>query len=130
MFFWIAKIIAGLFGLDISKVQRWVFGFFALLALGLIIWFGLWIKSCSSARKAKLNEKQIVAAQAAIEKTDRAEMTRVLVESDVEAKQIDENVAGSKAQTINAINESKQKWAAADNQTMADELNRRAQQSQ
>lgn len=128
MIFAIASFIASLFGWDISKVQRWL-----LLAVTVIIGIailalGLWIKSCVGKRHAKLNEKQIQAAQTAIAKQDREQMTRVLVESDVAEKQINDNTANAHTETVNAIEAAKKAYADKTNQELADELNRRARE--
>lgn len=86
----------------------------------------IWIRSCWSAHKAKLNEKQIIAAQQAIAKNDREEMQRVLVEAEVEEKQIDANLAEGEHEKLVAIQEAKRKAAKMTNEQLAAELERLA----
>jgi len=127
MIFSIAKFIAGLFGWDISKVQRWVFfSLVVLLSIAALV-IGLWISRLFH-HAPKLNEKQITAAQQAIATNDREQMTKILVDSDVAEKQIDANVAYSNTQTTNAQAESRQKWSQASNEEMQAELERRARE--
>jgi len=59
MIFGMAKFIAGLFGLDIQKVQKWViFGLFALVGIAVLA-LGLWLRSCWTAHKLKVSQEQI-----------------------------------------------------------------------
>jgi uncharacterized membrane protein YvbJ len=76
----------------------------------------------------KLDQKQIQRAQTAIATQDREEMTKVLVESDVQEKKIDANVAYANTETVNAIADSKKQWADKSNDELAAELERRAQE--
>jgi Na+/H+ antiporter NhaB len=77
-------------------------------------------------RPPKLNQKEIVQAQQAIEKQDREQMRQILVESEVREAMIDANVATATGDTVNAIHESKKKWADASVEDMQAELERRA----
>lgn len=96
-----------------------------LIAIIIIVVF---IQRACKAHSARLNEKQIVAAQQAIAKQDREEMTKVLVESDVQEKQIDQNVADAEVQKVAAIAESKKKAEAMTNDELAAELERRSKE--
>lgn len=99
-----------------------------VLGLIAIVALGLWAHSCWNSHKAKLNEKQIIAAQQAIAKDDRKEMVEILAQSDAAEAETNATVANAKADTVNAIAESKKKAETMSNQELADELNRRAKE--
>lgn len=92
----------------------------------IIIFAAFWFRSCWNAHKAKLNEKQIIAAQQAIATQDREQMTKVLVDVAVTEKQIDANLANSDREKLEAIDEAKKKAAGMTNQELAAELERLA----
>jgi hypothetical protein len=79
-------------------------------------------------RTPKLNQPEIQRAQKAIAVNDGEEMTKVLVESDVREKHIDENLANGNSVKVDAINESKKIWANTSNEEKAAELERRAKE--
>lgn len=91
-----------------------------------LIIVGLWFRSCWSKHKAKLNERQIIAAQQAIAKQDREEMVKVLTEVAVEEKQIDGNVANADRQKVEAISDARKRAAGMSNAELAAELERLA----
>lgn len=122
--FWLAKTIAGMFGLDVSKVQRWVMvSFLVLIGVGVLM-FGLWMRSCLT-KKPKLDEAAIQKAQQAIAEQDEKKMREVLIESDRQEAEADNTSIEAKANTINAIHESKHKWANATDEDLKKELLRR-----
>ena len=72
----------------------------------------------------KLNEKQIVKAQKAIETDDRQTMVQVLAESDTAEHNIDSNIKLAEQ----AVDDAKKNYDGLSNQQLADELNKRASQ--
>lgn len=94
----------------------------------ILLILGLYLRSCWNSHKAKLNEKQIVEAQQAIAKNDRATMEKVLIESDVEEQLTNDTVANAHTDTQKAVEDAKKKADSMTNQELADELNRRASQ--
>ena len=101
---------------------------YVLLGLGLLIGFGLVYRSCMKPPAPHLNEKEINDAQVAIETHDAKKMQEVLTNSDVRVAVVDSNVANAKNQTIEATQESKAKWANANVDDMAAELERRSKE--
>jgi uncharacterized membrane protein YvbJ len=81
-------------------------------------------------RTPKLNQQEIQRAQTAIATQDRQEMTQVLAESEAREAVTDANVNEAKAQTFNAVQESKKKWADASIEDMQAELEARAKEGQ
>jgi uncharacterized membrane protein YvbJ len=92
-----------------------------LLVAGVFVY-----RACN--RPPKLDEKAVQRAQTAIATQDREEMTKVLVESDVNEKHIKDEAADAHAQTVNATEDAKKKAAAMTNEELAAELERRANQ--
>jgi hypothetical protein len=97
-----------------------------IIVLGLVIGF---FKSCLN-RTPKLNQVEIQKAQKAIAEQDRKEMIQVLAESEAREQVADETAVNANAEKLNAIHESKEKWATASTDDMAAELERRARESQ
>lgn len=93
----------------------------------LLLFIILGVRSCFK-KTPKLNEAQILEAQKAIAESDRKAMEKVLVESDVAEKQINENLVNAKTETVNAIADAKKKAEALSNEELAAELERRAKQ--
>jgi hypothetical protein len=91
------------------------------LAVVLIAFF----RSCRSEPQPKLNEAEIHAADTAIKERNDAELGEILTQSDVRMKQIDANLANAKADTVNAIHESRRKWQNATFEEKLAEYNRR-----
>lgn len=101
----------------------------ASLAVALLITLALLYRGCGKSTP-KLDPQEIIKAQKAIAEQDREEMTRVLVESDAKEAVADETEINANAAKVNAIAESKAKWAEASNAEMQEELERRARESQ
>lgn len=101
----------------------------ASLAVALLITLTLLYRGCGKSTP-KLDPQEIIKAQKAIAEQDREEMTRVLVESDAKEAVADESAIAATAAKVNAIAESKAKWAEASNAEMQEELERRARESQ
>ena len=95
-----------------------------VLALALLLIVGLQMKGCFK-RTPKLNEAEIRTAQQAIADQDRSKMIEVLTASEVREKNIDANVANAKADTLNAIHESKIKYNDMTNEELAREIEAR-----
>lgn len=80
--FWIAQTIAGLFGWDISKVQRWVIGIGIVLLAILLISVGLWVRSCVSSHRAahalKVQQEQLAKINSANEQEKKAALQQVI----------------------------------------------------
>lgn len=94
------------------------------LALLLLLIVGLQMRGCFKP-KIKLNEAEIQQAQKAIAETDRSEMIKVLVESEVREKAIDGNVANAKLDTLRAYQESRTKYNNLTTDELAAELESR-----
>lgn len=120
MIFAISKFIANLFGLDISKVQRYVFWAVVILGLLAVLILVIGIKSCFT-RSPKLNQEQITKAQQAIAKEDRKEMIEVLTESKVQEQGIDNSIKAAEEATDKA----KRDYSKLSNEELAAELERR-----
>lgn len=127
MIFAIAKFIANLFGLDISKVQRVIVIILIALIGVAVLMFGLWVRSCGK-KTPKLDEAEILKAQQAIAVEDRKTMIEVLTNSDIRAQQIDGNLSNAKEVTVNSFANSRQTWANANTSDMAAELERRSKE--
>lgn len=127
MIFAIATLLIKIFGCDFEKavrIARWILvGVVVCVLIAGVIMF----RSCGG-RKVKLNEKQIQDAKIAIAENDRQAMEKVLVESEVAEKQIDDNLANAKTETVNAIHEAKKKASEMSNAELAAELERRLNQ--
>lgn len=91
MIFAIANLLTNLIGLDGTVALKWARRVVLFGAIIIIVVVGLWLRSCFN-RPAKLNEQQIQKAQQAIAKRDRAEMERILAESDTAEAEIDSNL--------------------------------------
>jgi hypothetical protein len=101
-----------------------------LIAIGLVLLFVvLAIRSCGRSTP-KLNTVEIQKAQQAIATEDRKQMQEILVQSDAREKAADATAVNANNATVDAINESKQRWSEASNDEMAAELERRAKESQ
>ena len=88
MLFAIASLIARTFGLDISKVQRWVFIAFVGLILGVIVFLGLWLKSCFN-KPAKIDIKSVEKINKANEADRLKELGKVMAENVDTVKTVD-----------------------------------------
>jgi ABC-type protease/lipase transport system fused ATPase/permease subunit len=101
-------------------VARW--RLFAAIAGGLVLVLLLVFayKGCKS--EPKLNQKEIIEAQQAIEKQERQKMIEILAESEAREQGIDNSIKAAEQATEAA----KQNYTSKSNQELADELNRRA----
>lgn len=95
-----------------------------LLAAILLLVVGLQMKGCFK-RTPKLNEAEIRTAQQAIADQDRSKMIEVLTASEVREKNIDANVAASKAETLNTLRDSRIKYDNLTNEELAREIEAR-----
>lgn len=100
----------------------------AILAAIFVIALGsiLIVRSCGS--KPKLNEAEIQKAQQSIAVEDRKAMQEVLISSDVREAVIDSEISNAKAETVNAIHDSKVKWNQATDEEIKAELLKRLNQ--
>jgi hypothetical protein len=92
-----------------------VIGAIALLLL--VIMIGA--RSCR--KQPKLDQKEIIEAQQAIEKNDRKVMVDILTNSDVREQGIDNSIKASEEATAKA----KQNYSGKSNEELAQELERR-----
>lgn len=76
-------------------------------------------------RPAKINEKDIQKAKTAIAEQDREVMVEVLVQSDLDEKQIDANTSTAENVKLKTLDESRKKIDAMTTDEMAQELQRR-----
>lgn len=124
--FTISKFIAGLFGLDVSKVQRWVIIIVLALVGALIIGAAVLTKSCWTAHKAKLSEKQIQEAKVAVQTHNDEKLKQVLAEADTETENVDSNIKLAEQHTA----EAKKNYDGWSHEQLADEAERRFKESQ
>ncbi len=101
-----------------------------LIALGAILCLGLWVRSCWTAHKAKLNEQQIQQAKEAMSQHNDEKLKEVLAKADTAQAVIDGTIANSEANTKAVEAESKKKYDAMSAQELQDEAMRRFQESQ
>lgn len=117
----IAKAILWFFPkLDISRVQRYVL--YALLAVvaGVVLFAVVFLfRACN--RPPKLDQKEIIKAQQAIETNDRKVMVEILSNSDVREQGIDNSIKAAEEATEQA----KQNYQGQSNAELAAELERR-----
>ena len=125
MIFAIATLIIKIFGFDFPKANRLARWVFIVLLVAILIAVGLFLRSCFG-RKPKLDEQSIQKAQKAIAENDRKVMIEVLTNSDVAEKNIDANLANSKAVTVNAVQDARSNAERLSNEELAAELERRA----
>ena len=95
-----------------------------VLALALLLIVGLQMKGCFKP-KPKFNEAEIQKAQKAVAETNRSEMIEVLAQSELREKNIDANVAASKAETLNSLHDSRIKYDNLTNEELAREIEAR-----
>lgn len=98
------------------------------LAILVLLIAGVFTYRGCKARRVRLNQQEIIDAQKAIATEDRKAMEKILVDSDVREKQINENLVNAKTETVNAIAEAKKKASQMTNEQLAEELNRRARE--
>jgi hypothetical protein len=101
-----------------------------VVAVVVLILTGVCVFKRVTNRPPKLNQKETQQVQERIGEMDRDEMKQILVESEVREQMIDANVMTATADTVNAIHESKLKWADASAEEMRAELERRAKEGQ
>jgi biopolymer transport protein ExbB/TolQ len=120
----LAKLLTP-FGIDITKAQKIVI--WALLIIGIIavLSLGLWVRSCSSRREARLDEKQKVEAAKAIEQKNDAKLKEILVEVEAREATINANVETAHVETHAAIQNAKEKYANMNTDELAAELEKR-----
>ena len=95
-----------------------------LLIAILSVLFG---RGCNS-KPAKLNQEEIIKAQQSIAVEDRKQMVDILASSDAREAAIDSNISNAKANTVNAIHESRERWSQASDDELKAELLRRMNQ--
>lgn len=125
MIFAISKFIANLFGLDISKVQRYVFWAVVLLGLLAVLILVIGIKSCFSRPPKVMTEAEKQEVKEQIAKGETTKLKEKLVELEVKEEVIEGNVANANAAKWAAIQNSKEKWANANISDLQAEFDRR-----
>lgn len=106
-------------------VAHWRIVAYITLAGVLFVGVGLIFSRCGK-KQPKLDQQAIIKAQEAIAANDHKQMVEILANSDAQEAAIDQNVANSKAETINAAANSRQTWSNANNADLAAELERRS----
>jgi len=125
--FFLASLISKAFGLDISKVQRWlVIGMIVLIAVVVLI-LGLWLRSCFH-KAPSLNQEEITKAQQAIAANDRKVMVDILANSNARQAATDQTVSNAKAAANDAATQARKDAANMSNEELAAELERRAKE--
>ena len=112
-------IFANIIGWIVAH-KRLVVGAVAILFLVIVI--GLVVRSCG--KSPKLDQKEILKAQQAIEKEDRKVMLEILSNSDVKEQAIDSNIKLIEQ----ATEEAKKNYTGLSNQELAAELERRSKE--
>lgn len=105
--------------------HRWTIAAIALAIVVIILLMSL--RSCLTPQP-RLDEEQIQRGEQAIRERNDRELRNILVNSDVRAKEINENVAGASLEVYNAARESRQRWANANIDELREEFERRRQQ--
>ncbi|HLA96623.1 MAG TPA: hypothetical protein VK612_12945 [Pyrinomonadaceae bacterium] len=129
MIFAIATFLANSFNLtDFEAVKKWVRrGLYAVAGLiGLIVIIVVF-KSCGKT-VPKLDEAEVQRGEKAVKQENDEELRNILVESDVREKVAVNAAVNSKAETVNAIHESRQTWNAANRDELQAEFDRRKNQ--
>jgi len=112
--FFLASLISKAFGLDISKVQRWlVIGIIVLVAVAVLV-FGLWLRSCWTAHKLKVSQAQIDKINKADEHDRKAELQKVVDDNADVVRTVDNRSAVSETNTIERNRIIDEKIKAAD----------------
>ena len=125
--FFLASLISKAFGLDISKVQRWlVIGMIVLIAIAVLA-LGLWLRSCFH-KAPSLNQEEITKAQQAIAANDRKVMVDILANSNARQAATDQTVDNAKAAANDAATQARKDAANMSNEELAAELERRAKE--
>ena len=125
--FFLASLISKAFGLDISKVQRWlVIGMIVLIAVVVLV-LGLWLRSCFH-KAPSLNQEEITKAQQAIAANDRKVMVDILANSNARQAETDQTVSNAKAAANDAATQARKDAANMSNEELAAELERRAKE--
>jgi hypothetical protein len=105
--------------------HRWTIAAIALAIVVIILLMSL--RSCLTPQP-RLDEEQIQRGEQAIRERNDRELRNILVNSDVRAKEINENVAGASLEVYNAARESRLRWANANIDELREEFERRKQQ--
>lgn len=105
--------------------HRWTIAAIALAIVVIILLMSL--RSCLTPQP-RLDEEQIQRGEQAIRERNDRELRNILVNSDVRAKEINENVAGASLEVYNAARESRLRWANANIDELREEFERRRQQ--
>lgn len=108
----------------LANILGWLVAHWRLVAgavgvLLLLLLFGLVYRACN--RPPKLDQKEIIEAQQAIQKNDRKVMVEILAESDVREQAIDNSIKAAEQATENA----KKNYSQLSNDELAKELERR-----
>ena len=111
-------IINSILGFIVSH-WKWFAG--GVLLLCFLILFALAFRSCG---KPKLDQKEIIEAQQAIEKQDRKVMVEILTNSDIREQGIDNSIKLAEE----ATEQSKKNYSGLSNEELAAELERRSKE--
>lgn len=123
MILFIAKLVTSVFGTDLQKAQKLVV--WILLVVGLIFVIALAVSMYSCLKpQPKLDQKEIIEAQQAIETGDRKKAIEILTNSTVREQGIDNSIKLAEEATEKA----KREYGQLSNDEIAAELERRAQQ--
>jgi hypothetical protein len=119
--------------LIIANIIGWARVHWRLLAYGvaalvLLIAVVVIYQSCGKS-KPKLNEAEIQQGEAAKKAANDKELREILVQSDAREKEIEANVIDANSAKVNAIQESRDKWANASRDELQAEFDRRAAES-
>lgn len=93
-----------------------------LAAITLIALLSILLTRSCGQRRVELNEKELQQVHEAIETKERKKMEEVFVQVEVKQAQIDANVTNSKAATVNAIADAKDKVKAMTDEELAAHL--------
>lgn len=93
-----------------------------------ILVLGLWVRSCWSSHKAKLDEREIQEAKQAIQQNNDEKLKEVFAKADAKQAVIDGTVANAEANTKQAEAEAKKKYDAMTLDELAAELEARSKE--
>lgn len=100
-------------------------GKFIAVGIGLLLLAVLFVFQKCGKPKPKLNEKEIQAAEIAVEEHNDQKLKEILATADAKEEIIAGNVANSKVETINAVEAAKKKYENMNTDELAKELESR-----
>lgn len=110
--------------LILANITGWIVAHWRIVAIGaaaVVLFFVILFTFKACNKPSKLDQKEIIEAQQAIEKNDRKVMVEILTNSDVREQGIDNSIILAEEATKKA----KQNYSGKSNEEIAQELERR-----